>query len=303
MVVASLGKPEWLKIKAFTPEHKAEFASHQKIKNAVHSRGLTTVCEESHCPNIPECWANEGTATFMVMGDTCTRGCRFCQVNASGKGKPLDPEEPRKLAEAIAEMGLDYAVITSVDRDDLPDQGASHFADCVREVKKRDSSILVEVLTPDFQGNTELVQRVLDAKPDVYAHNLETVERLQGVIRDKRANYAQSISVLEFAKKASPETFTKTSLILGFGETEEELVKAFKDARFAGVDILTMGQYLRPSSWHLPVQEYVAPEKFARYKELAEREGFLFVASGPFVRSSYKAGELFVKNVLRKARA
>lgn len=291
-MISNRGKPQWLKIK---PPSTGQFI---KIKETLKKYNLHTVCEESHCPNIPECWSG-GTATFMILGDVCTRGCRFCQVNASAKGKPIDPYEPIKLAYAIKEWNLDYIVITSVDRDDLEDQGSDHFAKCIDEVKKRIPGLIVEVLIPDFRGDEGCLKKVVDAKPEVIAHNVETVRRLQSEIRDRRAGYEQSLSVLANVKKLNPKIFTKSSIIVGFGETDEEILQTMKDLRAVGVDILTIGQYLRPSDWHLPVAAYVPPEKFEFYKAMAEDMGFLYVASGPFVRSSYRAGELFVKNVIK----
>ena len=289
-----LPKPPWLKITGWSTE------KFSKIKNAVHSRGLFTVCEESHCPNIPECWSNEGTATFLLMGDVCTRGCKFCHIKTKNMGLELDPEEPKKLAAAIAEMGLDYAVLTSVTRDDLPDQGASHFAECIKEIKRQSPTTLVEVLTPDFQGNIDCIKIIAEAKPNVFAHNIETVKSLQGKVRDNRANYVQSLKVLKTMKEINPKIFTKSSIMLGLGETEEEVVQAFKDLRANNVDIVTLGQYLRPSPIHLSIVEYVHPDKFEWYKQKALELGFAFAAAGPFVRSSYRAGELFIKHVLGK---
>lgn len=292
-MISSQSKPEWLKIQPPTTE---KFST---IKETLRRHNLHTVCEESHCPNIPECWSG-GTATFMVMGDTCTRGCRFCEVKSSGSPLPLDPFEPENLAHAVAEMGLDYVVVTSVDRDDLPDQGSGHFAECIHAIKKHDSGILVEVLIPDFRGDFECLGKVADAKPEVIAHNVETVPRLQSVVRDRRANYKQSLSVLRNVKRINSEIFTKSSLIVGFGETDREVIHVMKDLRAIDVDFLTIGQYLRPSDWHLPVAEYVPPEKFEFFKMIGEDLGFKYVAAGPFVRSSYRAGELFVKSFLGK---
>ncbi|HLC85364.1 MAG TPA: lipoyl synthase [Candidatus Nanoarchaeia archaeon] len=287
-------KPEWMRIRLPV---KGEFS---KMKSVLRGHGIVTVCEEAHCPNIGECWQDEGTATFMIMGDTCTRGCKFCAVKTAKIGKPIDEEEPKKVASAIAEIGLDYAVITSVDRDDLPDQSAGHFASVIAEVKRQRPETLVEVLVPDFRGDLKLVKLIIDAGPDVFAHNLETVRRLQSIVRDPRAGYEQSLCVLAGAKKLNPSQITKSSLMLGLGETEDEVVQAMKDLRAAGVDILTLGQYLQPTGKVLTVKEYVSPEKFARYKAIGESLGFRFVAAGPLVRSSYRAGELFVKNILRK---
>lgn len=268
------------------------------IQKTVNSLGLTTVCQQAHCPNQAECWSG-GTATFMVMGDTCTRGCKFCNVKTFYKGQPLDPQEPKKLASAVQVWGLDYVVITSVDRDDLPDQGAAHVASCIRELKKI-PHLLVEVLIPDFRGQTACLEAVVQAKPDVLAHNIETVQRLQHLIRDPRASYEQSLIVLEKTKQISGEMFTKSSIMLGFGEQDQEVLQSMKDLREKNVDILTLGQYLRPSQKHLPVQEYISLEKFNFFRMMGEELGFLYVAAGPLVRSSYRAGEFFVKGVLQK---
>lgn len=282
------------------PSSSSSINNFQKIRQALRSRGLVTVCEEAHCPNISECWANESTATFMVMGDTCTRACKFCNVKTHYPGKPLDPDEPRKLAEAIAEMELDYAVVTSVNRDDLKDQGAGHFAACITEIKRQHLECLVEVLIPDFRGNLDLVHQIVDAKPDVMAHNIETTRALTPKVRDPRAKYDQSLQVLKAIKEINPAIFTKSSIMLGLGEHDDDVVQAMKDLRAIGVDIFTLGQYLRPSDWHLPVVEYVRPEKFEQFKKIGEQLGFAFVAAGPLVRSSYKAGELFVKHLKSK---
>ena len=290
-------KPQWLKIPLHTTD---EFLG---IKQTLNKHKLHTVCEEAHCPNISECW-NGGTATFMVMGDTCTRGCKFCAIKTAFPAPPLDPDEPKKLAAAIAEVGMfDYVVVTSVDRDDLKDQGASHFASCIREIKKAHPGIIVEVLIPDFRGKDELINIIVEAKPDVIAHNIETVCRLQKTVRDPRANYLQSLHVLDVVKKLNPSIYTKSSIMLGLGEQDDEVLQAMDDLRTIGVDIFTLGQYLRPSDWHLKVEEYVHPDKFSYFKEQGEHRGFAFVASGPFVRSSYRAGELFLKNIIIKERS
>ena len=281
-------KPEWLRIRPPTTE---QFA---RIRSLVAAKKLHTVCEEAHCPNLSACWSS-GTATFMVLGAVCTRGCRFCEVRSGIPAKP-DPEEPGRVAEAVRAMGLDYVVLTTVDRDDLPDQGAGHIAACIRAAQS--AGVLVEILAPDFRGELALVDAVLAARPAVFAHNIETVRRLQGSVRDGRAGYEQSLAVLQHAKKRG--FLTKSSIMIGLGETEEEVAEALRDLRGAGVDIVTLGQYLRPSEWHLPVAEYVPPEQFAAYERVARELGFLHCASGPFVRSSYKAGEAFVKNVLRQ---
>ncbi len=284
-------KPIWLKIR---PPTTQKFES---IKGTLAGLKLHTVCEEAHCPNISECWSG-GTATFMVLGDVCTRGCRFCNVRKGRVGAPLDPLEPQKLAQAVKEWGLSYVVVTSVDRDDLPDQGAAHFAECIAELRK--VPVLTEVLIGDFRGNKDLVKVIADAKPSVIAHNVETVERLQKYARDFRANYHQSIELLREVKRIDPSIFTKTSIMLGLGEKDGEVLKTLDDLRDASIDVVTFGQYLRPSILHLPVSEYVTPEKFEWFNERARERGFLYVAGGPFVRSSYKAGELFIKGVIDK---
>ncbi len=285
----SMDKPEWMKRTL-----RGDREKYNHIRDALRKRGLVTVCEEASCPNIDECWSGEGTATFMIMGDTCTRGCGFCDVN-TGAGEELNPLEPGKIASAIQEIGLDYAVITSVDRDDLPDQGAMHFADTIRAVHNLTDTI-VEVLIPDFQGDINCIETIVDESPSVIAHNLETVERLQGKVRDPRAGYQQSLSVLESVKQIDPSIYTKSSLMLGLGENEDEVYEALRDMRDIGVDIVTLGQYLKPSKNHLDIDEYIEPEIFEKYKSIAEEMGFKYVASGPFVRSSYRAGELFIKN-------
>jgi len=275
------------------------------IKETLRDRDLHTVCEEANCPNMGECWSGRngpGTATFMLMGDRCSRGCNFCDV-ATGGMEALDPEEPANVADAVAEIGLDYVVLTSVDRDDLPDQGAGHFARTIREIKDRDPGILVEVLIPDFQGEPELVRQIIDAGPDVIAHNVETVERLQWPVRDRRADYEQSLSVLEQVS-AESDVYTKTSIMLGLGEYDHEIYQTLSDLREADVDVVTLGQYLQPSRSHLDVFEYVHPDSFETWRRVAEEElDFLYCASGPMVRSSYKAGELFVDAVLREGKS
>jgi lipoyl synthase len=288
----TLIKPDWLKI---SPSSKTDF-SH--LKGILRSKGLVTVCEEAHCPNMAECWHEAKTATFMVMGDTCTRGCRFCAVAKAQKGRPLDPDEPKKTAEAIAEMQLDYAVITSVDRDDLPDGGAGHFAAVITAVKKAHPNCIVEVLIPDFKGNKADLKTIVDARPEVIAHNVETVPSLQK-IRDPRATFDQSLAVLRMVKEINPAIFTKSAFMVGLGETEEEMHDAMKALRSVGCDFLTIGQYLKPKNRQLDVKEYVRPELFAAYKEKGEQLGFLYVASGPFVRSSYRAGEYFITSIIK----
>jgi len=288
-------KPYWLKMR---PPSGQRFAD---IKSTLRDRNLHTVCEEANCPNLGDCWSGRdgpGTATFMLMGDRCSRGCNFCDVETGGM-EPLDPDEPTNVAEAVAEIGLDYVVLTSVDRDDLPDQGAGHFAQTIREIKERDPSILVEVLIPDFQGEPDLVQKIIHAEPDVIAHNIETVDRLQWPVRDRRANYDQSLDVLRQVDRES-DIYTKTSLMLGVGEYDHEIYQTLSDLRNVNVDIVTLGQYLQPSRSHLDVFEYVHPDAFDTWQAVAEDElGFLYCASGPMVRSSYKAGELFVDALVR----
>lgn len=284
------GKPDWLKVRAPGGERYAT------IRHRVRQLGLATVCEEARCPNIGECWGG-GTATLMLMGEVCTRGCRFCHVK-TGRPQPLDPAEPQKVADIIAELGLDYIVLTSVDRDDLPDGGASHFAACVKRLKERLPEILVEVLIPDFGGALSALRVLVESGPDVVAHNVETTEELTSRVRDRRATYARSLGVL-YDAKALGARFTKSSIMVGLGESESDVHKTLRDLRAVDCDIVTFGQYLQPSPRHLPVAEYVTPERFARYQRLAEDLGFLYVASGPLVRSSYRAGELFLKGAIR----
>ena len=288
-------KPEWLKMRPPSGERFTE------IKGVLRDHDLHTVCEEASCPNMGECWSGQdgaGTATFMLMGERCSRGCNFCDVETGGM-EPLDEDEPENVASAVAEIGLDYVVLTSVDRDDLPDQGAAHFARTIREIKRRDPEILVEVLIPDFRGEANLVGKIIDAEPDVIAHNIETVDRLQWPVRDRRAGYERSLSVLRQAAEES-DAFTKTSLMLGVGEYHHEVYRTMRDLRAAGVDIVTFGQYLQPSRSHLEVSEFVHPDVFETYRRIAEDElDFLYCASGPMVRSSYRAGELFLESVLR----
>jgi lipoic acid synthetase len=289
-------KPPWLKVKMpGSPRY-------QQIKARARELKLATVCEEARCPNIGECW-NGGTATFMVMGDVCTRGCRFCAVDTSRHGRPLDADEPMNVAEAIAEMDLDYVVITSVDRDDLPDQGASHFAACIRATRARSPRTMIEVLIPDFRGDVGLLLKVVEAEPDVIAHNVETVPRLQGRVRDPRATWAQSMQILEAIKAIDPTRYTKSSLMVGLGETDEEMVAAMQALREIHVDFLTIGQYLQPTEKHLKLETFIPPEQFATWEKQGLEMGFSYVASGPLVRSSYKAGEFFIREFVGKQRA
>ena len=285
-------KPEWLRVRPPSGEN------YRHLKTLFRSLDLHTVCEEAHCPNVWECWGG-GTATIMLMADTCTRGCRFCAVTSGNPHGVLDLDEPRKVAIALAEMDLTYVVLTSVDRDDLPDGGAAHFAKTVREIKARRPDLIVEALIPDFQGDLDAVRTVVDAGLDVLDHNVETVERLQASVRDRRASYAQSLQVLRGAKRMRYGLYTKSSIMLGLGETREEVLQTMEDLRAADVDILTLGQYLRPSTWHLAVHEYVPPEVFDELCDAGERMGFAYVAAGPLVRSSYRAGEFFLEKVIR----
>lgn len=292
-------KPSWIKIQPPAGE------KYLHLKKMLRERGLHTVCEEARCPNVSECWAS-GTATFMLGTEICTRACRFCAIKTSRKPPALDPLEPEKIAHSVSDLDLHYVVLTSVDRDDLKDGGAQHFAETIRRIKGIRSEMIVEALVPDFRGRMESVDVIVDSGVDVYAHNVETVERLQARVRDPRAGYLQSLETLgharEYAKEKSLRVYTKSSIMLGLGETETELLQTFRDLRTFHVDILTIGQYLRPSLDHLPVEEFVSPEKFENLKELALKEGFLYVAAGPMVRSSYRAGEFFVKGMIEKER-
>ena len=351
-----LPKPYWLKAAPATSP------KYHELRSTVRKLGLATVCEEAKCPNIGDCWGGGGggkettatanihsdnggsssllsdeemkemehygtaTATIMIMGDTCTRGCSFCAVKTSRKPPPLDITEPQKVAEAVRSWGLDYVVLTSVDRDDLSDQGAGHFrkvvqrlkelsstassslaedysggSNCGEETKKKNNKIIVEALTPDFCGELDLVTQVATSGLDVYAHNIETVERLTPRVRDRRAGYTQSLQVLGHVKSVNPDVLTKTSIMLGLGETDDEIRRTMQDLRNNNVDVVTFGQYLQPSRRHLPVKEYVTPEKFEEWRiEAEDKYGFKYCASGPLVRSSYKAGEFFLKNMVRE---
>lgn len=281
-------KPSWLRATLPTGPN------YQRLKEMTTRLKLYTVCQEAMCPNIGECWSH-GTMTIMVLGGICTRACKFCAVDTGNPKGWVDPLEPLHVAQAVAEMSLKYVVLTSVDRDDLPDGGAAHFAEVVRQIKLRDANVKVETLTPDFRGQLKDVETVADSGVDVFAHNLETVRRLTPRVRDPRATYDQSLSVLAHAKKYRPQMLTKSSLMLGLGETDAEIRQAMQDLRAAGVDILTLGQYLRPTKHHLPVERYVTPEEFARYRDWGYAEGFMEVFSGPLVRSSYRAEKVFVE--------
>jgi lipoyl synthase len=288
----ALPKPDWLKVRAPGGQN------YTQLKDMMRSRKLATVCEEARCPNIGECWSG-GTATIMVMGDTCTRGCRFCNVKTGNPRGALDADEPKNVAQSLHEMNLEYVVITTVDRDDLPDQGAAHFAAVVSQVKAVNPELLVETLAGDFQGKQELLKVLIDSGLDVFSHNIETVERLSPKIRDRRANYRQSLMVLKRAKEMRPSLITKSSIMVGFGETKDEVLQAMRDLRSHNVDILTLGQYMQPSRRHLPVEEFLPPAYFKELELAGLAMGFVFVASGPLVRSSYRAGEFFLKNYLK----
>jgi lipoic acid synthetase len=265
------------------------------VKDIVHEHRLATVCEEAKCPNIGECW-NAGTATIMLMGAVCTRACRFCSVDTGNPRGWLDAEEPRNVAESVALMQLSYIVLTSVNRDDLPDGGASHYAECIRAIKTRCPQTAVEALTPDFQGVLRDVEIVVDSGLEVFAQNVETVRRLTQPVRDPRAGYEQTLAVLAHAKRHRPGVLTKSSLMLGLGETREEVLQCMDDLRAAQVDILTLGQYLRPTPHHLPVARFVPPEEFAALREEGLARGFRECVSGPMVRSSYRAEQALAGN-------
>ena len=282
-------KPEWIKLKA--PSGK----TYTNVKQTLRTRELHTVCEEARCPNISECWGM-GTATIMIMGSVCSRGCRFCSVN-SGKPVLLDSQEPENVALAIKEWGLKYVVITSVCRDDLDDGGADHIAKTIRAIRQSCPEIMIETLIPDFRGKQDSIIKVAKAGPMVISHNIESVERLSPKVRDFRASYQQSLLVLQKIRESDPTIFTKSSLMLGLGETEQEVIKTMRDLKLIGVSILTMGQYLQPSSRHLPVMRYITPESFDWFAQVAKQMGFSYVASGPLVRSSYKAGEFFLQRL------
>jgi lipoic acid synthetase len=282
-------KPAW--IRARMPAGPG----YDGVRRNVREHRLSTVCEESMCPNIGECW-NNGTATIMIMGSVCTRACQFCAVDTGNPKGWLDPGEPANAARSVQLMGLRYVVITSVDRDDLADGGAAHYAACVAAIKGVNPDTAVEALTPDFRGDRRAVETVVDSGLEVFAQNLETVRRLTHEVRDPRAGYEQTLEVLAHGKAHRPDVLTKTSLMLGLGETHDEIREALADIRAAGVDIVTFGQYLRPTRNHLPVQRFVTPEEFAAYRRWGLDLGFLEVVSGPLVRSSYRADQVFAKN-------
>ncbi|WFD28624.1 lipoyl synthase [Malassezia nana] len=310
-----MGRVHETRLPSYTKTKIPKGTQFARIKSDLRGLGLATVCEEARCPNLGECWGGAGgkeaaTATIMLMGDTCTRACRFCSVKTSRTPPPLDPHEPENTAEAISRWGLGYIVLTSVDRDDLADGGAAHIAATIQSIKRKAQHILVEALVPDFGGALESVEQVARSGLDVYAHNIETVERTTPFVRDRRAMYRQSLATLQHAKRVRPDLVTKTSIMLGCGETDAEVEQTLHDLRAHGVDVVTFGQYMRPTKRHMKVSEYVTPDAFAAWKIRAEELGFLYVASGPLVRSSYRAGEFFVRmlylqqidNVIRRRR-
>ncbi len=291
----SLIRPSWLKMKIPSGEN------YVKVRKTLQKYNLHTVCEEASCPNVSECW-DVGTATIMIMGDVCTRGCKFCNVD-TGKPFELDSEEPQHVAEAIKDWNLRYVVITSVCRDDLPDEGSEHFARTIQCIKSNCPNTVVESLIPDFSGNEKFIETIVRAKPNVVGHNVETVKRLSPYVRDLRANYTQSLKVLKYVKELDSSIFTKSSLMLGLGESEEEILQTAQDLRDANVDMITLGQYLQPSTSHLPVKEFVTPEKFYQLKLDMRKLGFLHVESGPLVRSSFRASDvidLIIKNTVKE---
>jgi len=283
------GKPQWLKAPL------ALGANYDQVRRTVREHRLATVCEEAKCPNIGECW-NAGTATIMLMGEVCTRACRFCAVDTGNPRGWLDPQEPINTARTVALMKLRYVVLTSVNRDDLPDGGAAHFAAAVRAIKEITPQTAVEALTPDFQGDPIAVATVVDSGLEVFAQNVETVRRLTHPVRDPRAGYEQTLDVLAHAKQHRPEVLTKTSLMLGLGETEAEIIETMDDLRARAVDLLTLGQYLQPTASHLPIARFVTPEEFDRYRQWALERGFRECVSGPLVRSSYRAEQALAGN-------
>lgn len=276
--------PDWIRTKV--PKHERA----KPLRQELNRIGVLTVCQSARCPNIGECFSR-GTATFMILGETCTRNCRFCAIK-TGRGEPVDPYEPLKVATMVRKLGLRHAVVTSVARDDLPDEGANQFAKTVKAIKSLNPNTTVEVLTPDFHARSDLIAIVVDAKPDIYNHNVETVPRLQKLVRPQ-ASYEISLRVLEIVKELEPTMPTKSGLMVGLGETMDEVVQVLKDLREVGCEIVTIGQYLRPTRKHLPVARYVSPEEFAELERIGYELGFKYVFSGPFVRSSYLADIVF----------
>jgi lipoic acid synthetase len=286
-----LPKPAWLRINNhLSPAYLA-------VKEQVETHQLATVCQEAKCPNLAECWSH-GTATIMLMGKVCTRACRFCAVDTGNPQGWLDKNEPANAAQTVTLMNLDYVVLTSVNRDDLPDGGAAHYAAAIRAIRGRSPKTKIEALTPDFQGVRESIEILLDSGLDVFAQNVETVERLTHPVRDNRAGYQQTLDVLSYAKQYRPDVLTKTSLMLGLGETWDEILTTMDELRACKVDILTFGQYLQPTKHHLPVQRYLPPEEFTKLREIGLEKGFFEVAAGPLVRSSYRADRIFKRDNL-----
>jgi lipoyl synthase len=284
-------KPEWIRVKAPTSRE------YQNTRDVIHQLKLNTVCEEAACPNIGECWSQKH-ATVMIMGDTCTRACAFCNIKTGVPGT-LNPHEPENLAEAVGKLGLKHVVVTSVDRDDLPDGGAGHFAECIAAMRKRAPNTTIEILTPDFLRKEHAIPVVVRAKPDVYNHNIETVPRLYKTIRPG-ARYFNSLHLLKTVKELDPSIFTKSGIMVGLGEEKDEVLQVMDDLRAADVDFMTIGQYLQPTPAHAPVDRFVTPDEFDYYKRQAKAKGFLQVASSPLTRSSYHAGDDFAE--MKKAR-
>ncbi len=272
--------PEWLTIRMPRPD------TIKQVEQMMRSKNLHTVCESARCPNLPECWSKK-TATFMILGDTCTRSCGFCAIKV-GKGLEVDPFEALNVAKTTKDLGLKHVVVTSVARDDLKDEGAGQFAKTIRSLHKEIPNVIVEVLTPDFKGKEEHIRTVCDAQPEIYNHNIETIERLHTIVRPQ-ARYARTMGLLKKVKEIDPKIYTKSGIMLGLGETKQEVVKTLQDLRDLGVDAVTIGQYLRPTMKHLPVVEYIHPDAFKEYESIGAEMGFIFVASGPFIRSSYNA--------------
>ncbi len=285
-------KPAWLK-----KPKQASSDTYLKVKSLTKKHRLSTVCEEAKCPNINECWSH-GTATLMLMGSVCTRACRFCAVDTGNPKGWLDSNEPEHAAHSVSVMGLEYVVLTSVDRDDLPDGGAEHYAKTINAIKQQNPTVKVEALTPDFSGQQQAIDTILATNVDVFAQNIETVERLTHPVRDIRAGYQQTLDVLAYVKQHSVNVLTKTSLMLGLGETDAEIEATMDDLRAIGVDVLTLGQYMQPTRHHLAVERFVTPQEFEQYRQIGLKKGFLEVASGPMVRSSYRADRIFKQDNL-----
>ncbi|EKE02221.1 MAG: hypothetical protein ACD_20C00410G0007 [uncultured bacterium] len=285
-------KPDWIKVKALSED------SYDKITTISKRYDLHTICQEALCPNINECWSAK-TATFLLMGEVCTRNCRFCSVKTGNPEGYLDNDEPYNIAKAVQDLGLKYLVLTSVDRDDLFDGGAEHFARTIREIKKLNDKVIVEVLIPDFKGSIDSLKNIIKSAPDIIGHNIETVERLTPLIRDKRASYEQSLNIHRTIKDINKKMLTKSSIQVGFGETQQEIISALKDLRKYKTDIITIGQYLRPTEKQISVQEYIKPEIFRKYEKYAQNLGFSCVVSAPLARSSYRAAESFMLSRLK----